>query len=161
VREYLEGKETEGRYGTGVNRKGEKKRTAELAVRFGKVYAERPEGKPKAERERYPEKAGMRVVQAKEEGNAGKRAINRTLHASHKVETMEEALKITKYYESRRLIEDLFRTGKSDGASFEAGELEHGKALRKLFVMSYGGNTDIAVAAGAGREQRAENGACV
>jgi hypothetical protein len=74
---------------------------------------------------------------------------------------MEDALKIIKYYESWRLIEDLFRTVKSEGASFEASELEHGKALRKLFVMPYGGDTDTAIAAGAGREQRAKNGACV
>jgi hypothetical protein len=136
VREYLEGKEAEGRYGIEVNRKGEKKRTAELAVRFGKVYVERPEGKPKAEREKYPEEAGMWVVQAKEEGNGGKKEINRTLYTGHKVENREEALKIIKYYESRWLIEDLFRTVKSEGVNFEASELEHGKALRKLFVMS-------------------------
>jgi hypothetical protein len=149
VREYLEGKEAEGRYEIEINKKGEKKRTAELAVRFGKVTAEQPKGKPKAEREKYPEEAGMRVVSAKEEGNAGKKEINRALYTSHKVESMEEAVKTIKHYESRWLTGDLFRTVKSEGVNFEASELEHGKALRKLFVMPYGGDTDTAVAAGA------------
>jgi hypothetical protein len=39
----------------------------------------------------------------------------------------------------------LFRTVKSEGASFEASELERGKALRKLFAMPYGGDTDTAM----------------
>jgi hypothetical protein len=38
----------------------------------------------------------MWVVQAKEEGSAGKKEINRVLYTSYKVENREEAVKIIK-----------------------------------------------------------------
>jgi hypothetical protein len=83
----------------------------------------------------------MYVVQAKEEKGAGaadgKKEINWTLYTSHEVETMEDALKAIEYYKSRRLTEDLFRTVKSEGVNYEAGELERGGALRKLFAMAF------------------------
>ncbi|MDR1256646.1 MAG: IS4 family transposase, partial [Spirochaetaceae bacterium] len=35
------------------------------------------------------------------------------------------------------VIEDLFRTLKSEGVNYEASELESGKGLRKLFVLAF------------------------
>jgi hypothetical protein len=136
VKEYLEGKEAYGSYEIEVNRKGKKKRTAKLLARYGKVNVEQPEGRPKTEREKYPEEVEMWVVQAreesnsgKEEGSSGKKEINWTLYTSHKVESMEDALKTIGYYKSRWLIEDLFRTVKSKGVNLEESGLEQGKSL--------------------------------
>jgi hypothetical protein len=139
--EYLAGKEAAGSYGIEVARRGEKKRSVKLEVRFGKITVEQPAGRTKEEREKYPGEIEMRVVQAKEEkgdGAAdGKKEINWTLYTSHEVETMEEALKAIEYYKSRWLTEDLFRTVKSEGVNYEAGELERGGALGKLFVTAF------------------------
>ncbi|MDR1469682.1 MAG: hypothetical protein LBT00_10350 [Spirochaetaceae bacterium] len=68
---------------------------------------EQPEGRPKTEREKYPEEVEMWVVQAREESGSGKekerdgkKEINWTLYTSHKVETLEEAEKMIGYYKS-------------------------------------------------------------
>jgi hypothetical protein len=50
---------------------------------------------------------------------------------------MEDALKAIEYYKNRWLTEDLFRTVKSEGVNYEAGELERGRALGKLFVTAF------------------------
>jgi hypothetical protein len=135
--EYLAGKEAAGSYGTEAARRGEKKRSVKLEVRFGRITVEQPGGKAKEEREKYPGEIEMRVVQAKEEKGGGKKEINWTLYTSHEVETMEDALKAIEYYKSRWLTEDLFRTVKSEGVNYEASELERGGALRKLFVTAF------------------------
>jgi hypothetical protein len=41
------------------------------------------------------------------------------------------------YYQSRWLIEDLFRTINSGGLNYERSELESGPAQGKLFIMSF------------------------
>jgi transposase len=97
-------------------------------VRFGKITVEQLAGKAKEEREKYPGETEMRVVQVKEKKKSGesggKKEINWTLYTSHEVETREEALKAIEYYKSRWLIEDLFRTVKSEGMNYKVGELE-------------------------------------
>jgi hypothetical protein len=49
---------------------------------------------------------------------------------------MADALLILYYYTLRWLIEDLFRTLKSEGVNYESSELESGDALRKLLVLA-------------------------
>jgi hypothetical protein len=60
--EYLAGKEAAGSYLIEVARRGEKKRSVKLEVRFGKITVEQPGGRAKDEREKYPGEIEMRVV---------------------------------------------------------------------------------------------------
>jgi hypothetical protein len=70
-------------------------------------------------------------------GADGKKEINWTLYTGREAETREEVLKAIEYCKSRWLTEDLFWTVKSEGVNYEAGELERGRALRKLFVTAF------------------------
>jgi hypothetical protein len=59
------------------------------------------------------------------------------LYTSLEVTNEDQALKIINYYKCRWLIEDLFRTMKSEGVNYKESELETGKALRKLCVLAF------------------------
>jgi hypothetical protein len=59
------------------------------------------------------------------------------LYTSHPVEADADAIKTINNYQRRWIIEDLFRTLKSDGLNYEESELETGPALRKLFIMAF------------------------
>jgi hypothetical protein len=49
-----------------LQRRGKKTETVPMELKFARVEVERPERKPKQEREKYPETVTMRVVQAKQ-----------------------------------------------------------------------------------------------
>jgi hypothetical protein len=110
-----------------------------LDVKYGKVRLKRPEwigGAGKC----YPEEQEVYVVQAKEQADtipAGEKGIEWRLYTSHELTGREAAEKILGYYRKRRVIEDLFRTLKSEGLNYEASELESGKALGKLLVLAF------------------------
>jgi hypothetical protein len=114
-----------------------KKRTARLEVRYGGITVRRPRnifGK-----EKYPGELTLTVVYVKEKEDSvppGEEAIEWKLYTAHIVNDTESALLITGYYKCRRMTGDLFRTVKTEGLNYEEGELESGKALRKLPVMA-------------------------
>jgi hypothetical protein len=119
------------------DKKGRKERTARMEIRYGKVNIRR--SKNLANREAYPEQMEIQVVYVKEKEESvpeGEEPIEWMLYTTYSVGNKEEALKIVGYYQSRWLIEDLFRTIKSGGLNYEESELESGSALRKLFIMS-------------------------
>jgi hypothetical protein len=118
--------------------RGRKKRQARVEVKYGKVQVQRPE-RIGGGAEKYPGEQELYVVQAREKPQtlpAGEEGIEWRLYTSHKVESREEAEKIIRYYQKRWIIEDVFRTLKSEGVNYEASELESGKGLRKLLVMA-------------------------
>jgi hypothetical protein len=121
---------------SGDNKK-RKKRRARLEVRYSLVNLMLPANlKGKG----YPERQPVWVVEVKEKAEtvpAKEEPIEWRLYTSHPVESPEGAEKIIKHYKSRWMIEDLFRTLKSEGVNYEETELETGKALRKLFVMAF------------------------
>jgi hypothetical protein len=141
LRERLEQTEAAYEYGMEAagDKRGRKKRTALLAVKYGKARLERPE-KIAGGRKRYPAEQEVYVVQAREQAAtipAGEKGTGWRLHASHEVAGREDAEKIPGYYRKRRVTEDLFRTLKSERVNYEASELESGKGLRKLPVMAF------------------------
>jgi hypothetical protein len=139
LNEYMNGLDSLFEYSLEVkgDKKGRKKRTAQMEIRYGKVGIRR--SKNLANREAYPEQMDIQVVYVKEKGESvpqEEEPIEWMLYTTYSVETKEDALKIVGYYQSRWLIEDLFRTVKSGGLNYEESELESGSGLRKLFIMS-------------------------
>jgi hypothetical protein len=121
------------------DKRGRKKRTALLAVKYGKVLLKRPK-KTGGGVKRYPKEQEVYVVQAREQAAtipAGEKGIEWRLYASHEVTGREDAEKIPGYYRKRWVTGDLFRALKSEGVNCEASELESGKGLRKLLVMAF------------------------
>jgi hypothetical protein len=140
LNDYMRGLESPFEYSLEVNgdKKGRKKRRARMEIRYGKVNIRR--SKNLANREAYPEQMEIQVVYVKEKAESvppDEKPIEWMLYTTYSVEDKEEALKIVGYYQSRWLIEDLFRTIKSEGLNYEESELESGTGLRKLFIMSF------------------------
>ena len=88
----------------------------------------------------------INIIEVKEKEETipvGEKGIERRLYTSHDVETREDAEKIIGCYRKRWIIEDVFRTLKTEGIKYEESELESGAALRKLFVMAFMGAVQI------------------
>lgn len=66
----------------------------------------------------------------------GEEPIDWLLLTSHPIETVEQALECVRWYRMRWLIEELFRTLKSKGFSMESVQLETGKAIKKLLILT-------------------------
>jgi hypothetical protein len=140
IEEHLEGLSAEYEYEMEVegDNKHRKKRNARMEVRYGNVRLVRPPrigGGVK----KYPKTEEIRVVQVQEKEETvppGEKRIEWRLYTSHEVTSAEEAVKIIGYYKKRWIIEELFRTIKSEGVKYEETELETGAALRRLFVMA-------------------------
>jgi hypothetical protein len=132
--EYMS--ELESRFEYSLEETGDKKkkkeRTARMEMRCGKVNIGRSESL--TNRKAYPEQVEIQVVYVKEKEESapeGERPIEWTLYTAYSVENKEEALKVAGYYQSKWLIEDFFRTIKSEGLNYEGSELEGGPALEK------------------------------
>jgi hypothetical protein len=139
VREYLGGLEAADGYEMELARKGKKKEVIEMELRYGRVRIKRPGERRKRYREKYPEYIEVTVVQAAQREDtvrAGENRVEWNLYTNRSVTSAEQAREIVEIYKSRWLIEELFRTVKSEGLKYEESELESGKALRKLCVMA-------------------------
>jgi len=128
-----------GQYSININTDNKKRigREAMLEIRYGTVTLHRPHCIVQADS--YPETLQVQLVYVKEKPDsvpAGESPIEWILFTSHPVNNLPQAQSIIYYYTLRWLIEDLFRTLKSKGLNYESSELESGKALRKLLVMS-------------------------
>jgi len=121
---------------TGESKK-RRKRKAVMEIRFAEVKLCRPANV--AQSEKYPDTLTVRVVQVREKQETvpvGEKPVEWTLYTSHQVQNQPDVLKIVYWYTLRWLIEDLFRTLKSEGLNYEESELETGAALRKLLIMA-------------------------
>lgn len=58
------------------------------------------------------------------------------LLTSHPIETVEQATECVRWYRMRWNIEELFRTLKSKGFNMEGVQLETGKAIKKLLILT-------------------------
>ena len=120
------------------NNKKRLKRKAIMEMRHCEVQICRPANI--ANLEDYPENITVRVVQVREKPESvpdGEKPVEWTLYTSHQIENENDVLKIVYWYTLRWIIEDMFRTVKSEGLNYEETELETGKALRKLLVMAF------------------------
>ena len=114
-----------------------RKRKAQMEIYYEKVCLCCPDKLINSDK--YPSALEVYVVHAREKTESvplGESPIEWTLYTSHEVNSTQEALQIVQYYMMRWIIEELFRTVKSEGVNYESSELESGKALRKLFIMA-------------------------
>jgi hypothetical protein len=111
-------------------RPGRSARTVTLAVRFGEVTLRQP--KVGAD-PRDPAVIPLRLVEVREvDPPAGATPVHWRLYTTHHVENLEQALVIVELYRRRWLIEQVFRTLKSDGLDVEQSLLADGEALENL-----------------------------
>lgn len=108
---------------------GRPKRTARLAVRFAGVTLKRPrnglvQGLPKT--------IAVQVVDVREIDPPPAGGVHWRLITSHPVETIADALAIVQLYRRRWLIEQLFRTLKTQGFDIEGLRLGEPAPLLKL-----------------------------
>ena len=139
LREQITNFSVSGEYEIGINTDNKKRigRNARLEVRYGTVELCRPLCVVASDN--YPQTLSVQVVYVKEKADSvpeGETPVEWILYTSHPVNSFEEARVIIYYYTLRWLIEDLFHTLKKEGGNYESSELESGKALRKLLVMS-------------------------
>jgi len=99
---------------------GRKARTATLELRASAVAIARP-GRPKQEAVALPEKVTVNLVEAREiDPPEGVEAAHWRLLTTHAVSSLADAKMIVGFYRRRWVIEQLFRTAKTQGFNIEA-----------------------------------------
>jgi hypothetical protein len=109
---------------------------AAVDVKFGQVSIECPNWTIK---QKYDKHLPLYVIEVKEQPQTvvnGEKPIHWILMTSHKVETLEQALIIIQWYRWRWVIEQIFRTLKSQGLNIEQSEVESYEALINLATMA-------------------------
>ena len=113
-----------------VARPGRPARRAVLTVRFGAVRLRQP--KLGADRKDPPE-VSLNLVEVREmDPPDGHDPLHWRLYTTHAVRTVEDALAIVGMYRRRWIIEQVFRTLKSQGLGIEDSFLADGEALENL-----------------------------
>ena len=109
-------------------------RDATLAVRYMKVSIARPKHLAKS----MLDYVDVYAVEARETSAvaAGEKPIRWILITTREVNNLSDALSVIKNYGLRWQIELLFATIKSKGLNIEASQLETGRALKSIAVMS-------------------------
>jgi len=132
--EHLSSKSLQGSYTVdleGDKRRGIKKRTATIEVRFCEVTISGNQYTSK----QLPEKITLYAIEAKEVGEKIENPIHWRLLTTKKVEDLPTAMLCIQWYTYRWIIEEVFRILKKEGFNIEASELSQGKAIRKLCLM--------------------------
>jgi len=109
-------------------------RTTIVAVRFGQVVVKRPSGADK----NLPAELTLRVVDVREldPPDDPKDRIHWCLLTTHAVQTAADAMEIVKWYRLRWIIEQVFRTMKSDGVDVETSQITTPGSLLKLVTVA-------------------------
>jgi hypothetical protein len=111
-------------------RPGRKARRVTLAVRFCPVTVRQPE---RGADRRDPPQLSLNLVEAREiDPPAGEEPIVWRLLTTHAATSLAEAVRIIDLYRCRWIIEQLFRTLKSQGLDLEDSLLSDGDALERL-----------------------------
>ena len=115
----------------GDKRKGQKKRTAQMEVRFTNVEIKNTS--------RTAKEAAATVklccIEAKEIGVNEEDSVCWRLLTTLDIATFEEALKVIEWYSWRWTIEEVFRIVKKEGFDIEDSELEYGSSVKKLTLL--------------------------
>lgn len=115
----------------GDKRKGQKRRTAQMEVRFTEVEIKNNSRTAKESASTLK----LFCVEAKEAGEPTEQKVCWRLLATLPVATLEEALLVIEWYSCRWMIEEVFRILKKEGFDIEASELEYGSSIRKLSLL--------------------------
>jgi len=108
-------------------------RSAQMAVRFGRVRIARP---GTCSDRNAPPEIELYAIEVRELNPPPGDAVCWRLLTTHVVETIEQALTVIGWYRLRWHIEQLFRTLKRQGLRIEQSVVEDGEALEKLAVIA-------------------------
>jgi hypothetical protein len=112
----------------------QKKRTATVAVGFGRVEIKRP---ARASRGTLPDSVTLTLVVVREiDPPADIEPVRWVLLTTHVVESLDAALEIVRFYRLRWHIEQLFRTLKTHGMNVEESQVVDGHALINLVTVA-------------------------
>ena len=115
---------------------GREKRKTVMEVRYAKVKIKRPKF---TRNKTLPEYIEVYAIEAKEQPQRvpkGEKPVHWYLLTTHPITTIEEALQAIRWYGMRWQIEMLFSAMKSKGLNVEASEVETGKGLKVLCLLS-------------------------
>ena len=115
----------------GDKRKGQKRRTAHMEVRFTEVEIK---NNSRTAKEATPT-VKLSCIEAKETGEPTEQKVCWRLLTTLPIETLDEALMVIEWYSCRWMIEEVFRILKKGGFDIEASELEYGSSVRKLSLL--------------------------
>lgn len=123
------------RYAIGVPEKpGQKKRTATVAIGYGRVEIKRPQRLTRAD---LAKTVVMNVVVVREvDAPAACEPVRWVLLTTHTVDSLEGALEMVRLYRLRWHIEQLFRTLKTQGFNVEDSQVVEGHALMNLVTFA-------------------------
>jgi hypothetical protein len=108
-------------------------RDAAVAVRFGAVTVKRPATADKA----LPATLTLRVVDVREVDPPDDASrVHWCLLTTHAVDSLAEALQIVAWYRLRWIIEQVFRTMKTDGVDVETSQITTPGSLLKLVMVA-------------------------
>jgi Transposase DDE domain len=108
-------------------------RKATVALRFGPVTLKRPANSPDKDQAKT---VSLWVVDVREvDPPRGVEAVNWRLMTTHEVTTVEQARQIVIWYRMRWIIEQVFRSMKSDCLRIEDSQLEDVNCFRKLAMI--------------------------
>jgi hypothetical protein len=112
---------------------GQPARKAQTVISYGEIEVARSRGgyDPK----RLPPGLKLRAVQVEEtDPPEGVRPVLWLLLTTHRVESLEDALRIVGWYRARWTIEQVFRTMKTQGFNLEDSQIETPEAMAKLAI---------------------------
>ena len=118
-----------------VKRKGEATRTALMELRWERFDVKCPRRGSGG----YPKTTAVTCVYTREvPGTApkGTEPVEWKLLTSHEVGGIEDAMRIVRWYRLRWMIEEVFAVIKSRGMDVGDAQLESGKAMKKLVILS-------------------------
>lgn len=133
--EYLESQPVQAQYQIEVKRNGGRKsRIAEVELKYCEVKIKRP---LKTNKE-SPEYITVTALEIKEIGKGKKttsddeKHIHWRLLTTHKIDSIEKAKEVVRWYCLRWQIEQLFRTLKTQGINIESSQIETAESIFKL-----------------------------
>ena len=118
-----------------VKRKGEPARTAHMELRWEGFEVKCPRRNPN----KCPKTINVTCVYTREVPGTtpeGIEPVEWKLLTSHEVGNLEDAMRIISWYRLRWLIEEAFGIIKSRGMNVGDAQLESGKAMKKLIILS-------------------------
>lgn len=112
---------------------GQIARKATVSLRFGVVTIKRPKGSPRS----WAESLELTVVDVMEESPPeGATPVHWLLLTSHSVTTLAEACQIVAWYRLRWIIEQIFRTLKSQCLNIEQSQILTVEPMSKLLIIA-------------------------
>jgi len=110
--------------------------SAKMVLKYGKTTINRPNNNKDR---RLPEQIELYVVEVKEDPQSvigNEKPVHWILLTSHPINSLDDAMQIITWYRWRWIIEQVFRTLKSQGLDIESSEVETYHALKNLTTLA-------------------------